>query len=590
MEFAAGVAQETDHYQGHNPQQQGHYHIRNPHEHTNSENEAGLEQSLTRQTTVDADGNPLLYDEHGKIRLMPAPTDDPRDPLNLPMTRKCIAIFSLCVFGAMAAAAEIILGAMLPVFVLVYANIDVRWIVVVTTFHGLKGDPLAMLNEIGSVPIWQIYLLASLPVLMMGASNFFLVPLAIAIGRRFVILVCGVLALVGAIWAGCSQSLGSHLGARCLQALGAGTVESLIPFILQDMVFVHQRNSAISVVFAIQGLLIVGLGIATPYIIIYLSWRWVYFITVIVAGVFLILVFFFVPETRWHRTADEMAGIPRPLNAYRSDSSPASSQTKVGGDEKHATRAKYNSYNPAPAQPVPVPNTKAGKMWTGFLSTTKFGEKYVEQDPNDPEYIYRMEREERRARRRQEKYEANMGGYPKRTWAYDLALWHGKIHWRAGWKALLATIYTFFYPQIFFITMLNSAMIAAALAAGYTVSPALLTDPYNWSFFHIGLCLIPVVIAAIFVAGFTGFFADWFANYMAKRKGHRVPEAQIINLIVPTICALVGSVLFGVAGSDPYKYPWPVFLFALGLMAFGFLGANTIGAVYVLESYPHLAG
>lgn len=25
-------------------------------------------------------------------------------------------------------------------------------------------------------------------------------------------------------------------------------------------------------------------------------------------------------------------------------------------------------------------------------------------------------------------------------------------------------------------------------------------------------------------------------------------------------------------------------------MAFGFLGANTIGAVYVLECYPHLAG
>lgn len=57
-------------------------------------------------------------------------------------------------------------------------------------------------------------------------------------------------------------------------------------------------------------------------------------------------------------------------------------------------------------------------------------------------------------------------------------MFHGKKEWKKGWDAFIDTLRTFFYPQIFFITMLNSAMIACTFAAGYTVSPALLTKPW----------------------------------------------------------------------------------------------------------------
>lgn len=69
--------------------------------------------------------------------------------------------------------------------------------------------------------------------------------------------------------------------------------------------------------------------------------------------------------------------------------------------------------------------------------------------------------------------------YAPRTFTYDIALFHGKLEWRKGYTALVDTLVTFFYPQIFFITMLNSAMIAAAFAAGYTIAPALLTQPWS---------------------------------------------------------------------------------------------------------------
>jgi MFS family permease len=206
----------------------------------------------------------------------------------------------------MVAAAELILGAMLPVFSLQYAGFDPS--IVLPNLHLPPGaNGLASLKDLPGPPIWRVYLLASLPVIMMGIVNFFFVPLAISVGRRPVILGAGLIAIGGAVWAGNSTSLNSHLGARATQAIGAGTVESLLPFIIQDMVFYHQRNTAISSVFVCQGLIFVGLGIAAPYVIIHLSWRWLYFITAISAGVFLVGVFFLLPETRYHRTCGEMS-------------------------------------------------------------------------------------------------------------------------------------------------------------------------------------------------------------------------------------------------------------------------------------------
>lgn len=442
----------------------------------------------------------VLYKDNGELVLIPAPTKDPKDPLNMSLKRKVIGLGCLCCFGALAASAELILGSMLPVFALQYAGIDPKLLEPLTANGGFPqgSDPLKTLQDLPNAPpIWRTYLLASLPVLMMGIANLFLIPLAIAVGRRPVLLSCGVLAIAGACWAGKSQSLESHLGARCFQALGAGTVESLIPFIIQDTVHFHQRNTAVSAVFALQGTIIIALGVAAPYCIIRLSWRWVYFITAIGAAFFLIGVFFLMPETRYRRTKAELGGHPRP-------------------------------------------------------------EEETDMTP--------------------------------RTRKHDLALMQGKVEWRNGFNALLDSLRTFFYPHIFFITMLNSAMIATTFAAGYTVSPALLTKPYSWPFLHLGFCLFPIMISAVFVAIITGTVADRIANAFAKKRGRRLPENQLINLVLPTISAIIGSIVFGLAGQHPDKYPWPVFLLGLGLMSFGFLGANTVGAVYVLECYPQLAG
>ncbi|KAJ6784710.1 hypothetical protein PWT90_00453 [Aphanocladium album] len=415
------------------------------------------------------------------------------------------ALGSLCFFGAMAAAAELVLGAMLPVFSFQYAGINPK---LLTKVHLPEGvNALTILAEFPGPPIWEIYLLASLPILMMGATNVILIPLAIATGRRNVLLITGVVALAGCVGSGFSTSLATHLVCRVIQAVGAGTIESLIPFILQDIIFYHQRNAAISVVFATQGLIIVALGVAAPYVIGYASWRIIYFATAGAGLVFWVCLFFFLPETKFDRTEDENNGFPT-----------------------------------VPLQPG--------------------------QTRPDIDHV----------------------SYPPRRYKDDLKLFQCKIDWRSGFTALWDCLRTFFYPHMLFITLLNSAVIALALAAGYTTAPQLLADPWSWNFYHLGFCLFPLIVAAGASFLISGWGADQVANWLARKNGRRNPEFQALNLIIPCFVGLAGCILFGIAGDNPAKYHWMLFLLGLGMIAFAFLATNTIGIVYVLESYPHLTG
>jgi len=259
-------------------------------------------------------GTSQLFDPATQRRcFVPMPTPDPKDPLNLPQWRKRAAIAALCFFGALAVAAEHIIAALLPVFVLEYAGVDPR---ILGSFDATKLAPpgvvnfnaLTALSRLGGPPLYQVALLSSLPLLVNGVSSYLLVPLSIAVGRRPVLLFAGVAAWAGGLAAGFSRGLGPHIAARCVMALGAGAVEALIPLVVQDLMFIHERNRAVAAVAASQGLLVVGLGIASPLIVVRLSWRHIYYISSGAAAAAWLLLVFFVPETRWLRTPEELAG------------------------------------------------------------------------------------------------------------------------------------------------------------------------------------------------------------------------------------------------------------------------------------------
>lgn len=223
---------------------------------------AALDNKEAAGTCEEVVGTTQLFDGD-QLRYVPTPTPSPLDPLNLPRWRKWAAILALAFFGALALSGEFIVAALVPVFVFEYAGIDPRTLgdAPAAPPSGVVDlDPFAGLR-VGQ-PVWRVALLASLPLLMNGLASYVLVPLSIAVGRRPVLLAVGVLAWAGGLWASFSHSLGSHLAARSCQGLGAGAVEALIPLIVQDIMFIHERNRAISLVSAGQGLFIVSLGVA----------------------------------------------------------------------------------------------------------------------------------------------------------------------------------------------------------------------------------------------------------------------------------------------------------------------------------------
>lgn len=267
-------------------------------------------------TTESADtlvvGSSQLFDENKRVRYIPTPTPDPKDPLNLAQWRKWAAIATLCFFGALALAGEAIIAALVPVFVIEYAGIDPKILGTLDITQLSPGvvnlNPLESLAGLGGPPLYKVALLSSLPLLVNGLASYFLVPLSIAIGRKPVLLLAGAMAWIGGLWAGFSNGLEPHLAARCLQGLGAGAVEALIPLIVQDMMFIHERNRAVASIVASQGLIIVGLGIASPVIVIRRSWRDIYYITSGLAALAWVCTILLVPETRWVRSAEELAG------------------------------------------------------------------------------------------------------------------------------------------------------------------------------------------------------------------------------------------------------------------------------------------
>lgn len=226
-------------------------------------------------------------------------------------TRSCIQLTILKV-GSLGLAAEVTIGSLLPVFLLEYSGVDP---VAILSDPALAarvagGDPLSVLppGVTPKVSLAQVSLLATVPQIANGIAGYLLIPLSATIGRRPVLLITAVAAWAGGFWAGASQSLASHIAARVVHGLGAGAVEALLPLIVQDMVFIHQRARATAAVIASQGIFIVILGVVGPYLAAHSTWRWVYWITSALGVIVWLLIIAFVPETLWTRSPEELSG------------------------------------------------------------------------------------------------------------------------------------------------------------------------------------------------------------------------------------------------------------------------------------------
>ncbi|KAJ6010437.1 hypothetical protein N7451_001849 [Penicillium sp. IBT 35674x] len=220
----------------------------------------------------------------GEVVLIPTPSADPRDPLNLPAWRKWILLILVSAFSC---TAVVLASGMGSIFSVVEAS-----------YPGQE----AKAND-----------LMTYPTLFMGIGNLIAMPWAFTIGRRPVFLASILLLLAGGVWCQCSTSLDSHIAGRVIMSLAAGQSEALAPLIIQEIHFVHERGRKIAWFIFIQNISSGVFFVISTYMVSAWGWRWWYGFFTIMNAVIFVFAVFFVTETRFERTEEQMRGeVPDP--------------------------------------------------------------------------------------------------------------------------------------------------------------------------------------------------------------------------------------------------------------------------------------
>ncbi|KAF6804500.1 major facilitator superfamily transporter [Colletotrichum sojae] len=217
----------------------------------------------------------------GSVVLIPTPSPDPKDPLNLPPWHKSIIILIVGSYSAVAVLGTSGLGAVFP----------------------------SVLSEYAPSEAHRATDLLTYPTLFMGIGNLFSMPLCAAVGRRPIFLASLALMLISGLWCAFSgSSLSSHIAGRDFFSLAAGQSEALAPYVVEEIHFLHERGAKLSWFIGVQTVGTAGLFVATAYMVPAWGLKWWYLTISFINAVILVLAFFFAVETKYDRPGDADRG------------------------------------------------------------------------------------------------------------------------------------------------------------------------------------------------------------------------------------------------------------------------------------------
>ncbi|KAI0400704.1 multidrug resistance protein Fnx1 [Xylaria palmicola] len=112
-------------------------------------------------------------------------------------------------------------------------------------------------------------------------------------GRRSLTLIATLLFAVGSAVSGSAKNLNTLIGGRTIQGIGGGGINVLVELIVCDLVPLRDRSKFIGVIF-IAFAVAVSIGPVVGGAITQRStWRWIFYLNLPIAGVSLVLLFFF---------------------------------------------------------------------------------------------------------------------------------------------------------------------------------------------------------------------------------------------------------------------------------------------------------
>lgn len=264
---------------------------------------------------------------------------------------------------------------------------------------------------------------------------------------------------------------------------------------------------------ALSNLAVFGGAFFTPILVgkitYTIGWDWSFYLVTIFCGVCLPLVFFFVPETAYNRSAY--------LNTDLASSEDLRLYQKPG--EGH----ELPSVQDDKIGPNAAPTTDAQARSEKSLAEAERGDN--------------------------QNYDRD-SGLQKKTYRQMLLPFSGRKSDESYWKLLLRPFPLFGHPAILWACLIQGTMIGWTVFIGIVLASIFLGPPIFWDEVKTGYAYAGAFIGAVLGFFIAGGLADWSAKYMTrKNRGVYEPEFRIVLVIPQIIFGCAGMFGFGVTAS-----------------------------------------
>ncbi|PRQ71468.1 Major facilitator superfamily domain-containing protein [Rhodotorula toruloides] len=279
--------------------------------------------TTTLQEDIAAYGLEKVYARHGRIDLIPLPSDDPHDPYNWSSWIKHVLLVQVAfhaMMGPFSAAA------------------------VIPSFETFVED--------FGVSITQASYLVSVPIVFLGFFPLLWAPISNRIGRRPVLLISALFSAAMHFAGAYCHSYGTLMVTRVFQAIFLAPPQSLGANMVNEMFFQHEKGQKLGI-----WTLLTSLGppvaplIMGPVVWNTGKWQWTFYLLAIINLVQFILYIFLAPET---------AGFVRPNRG-----TPEADAAAVSPKPKTPWWKLYFSFkrtSPAPWSQVPIETVRPFTM------------------------------------------------------------------------------------------------------------------------------------------------------------------------------------------------------------------------------------
>ncbi|CAK7221316.1 hypothetical protein SBRCBS47491_004486 [Sporothrix bragantina] len=221
----------------------------------------------------NAAGLQFIQKDGANIFLVPQPSlTDPNDPLSWSPAKKWAAYLNGVFYAFMGSVTGPIMAA-----------------------------GMIVLSETFNTTLQKLTYANGAALICQGVGNIFWMPLALKIGRRPVYLYSNILMGVACVWLGLTSTTTytPFIIGRAFLGLVEAPIESIVPTTITDIFFLHDRGEKVS----LYGFGVLGgneLGpLFSALIIQHLGMNWAFYIVAMFIGLSVILMFFFMPETKF---------------------------------------------------------------------------------------------------------------------------------------------------------------------------------------------------------------------------------------------------------------------------------------------------